>query len=153
MLAGVTLLLVTSYGFFAQNFLLPTLGSIVVLIIGARREWSWRNQIIGVFVVSAVAYLVSATIVNSLTRSDNLLIVGTVVDETTHSGVGQARVSLVGTSDYYLSEDNGNFRFDATHKARRSERVRLHVEKNGYRSIDETIAVPSEDVVLVLSKL
>lgn len=38
---GVKLFLVNTYAYFAQNFLLPVLAGVFVLIVGARNEWAW----------------------------------------------------------------------------------------------------------------
>jgi hypothetical protein len=65
-------------------------------------------------------------------------IAGSVVDQDSNRGVGQAQISVEGRSETYLTEDNGNFRFDLQGPFPADGTVRLHVTKAGYLPADET---------------
>jgi len=85
--------------------------------------------------------------------ADELIIAGTVVDATTNQAVGQATVSVVGRTETYVTEDNGNFRIRLRGSPLEDGRVRIHVTKGGYRAYDEAISPPTESLVVPLGKL
>jgi hypothetical protein len=82
--------------------------------------------------------------------SGEVTIAGMVIDQQTNSGVSQASINNVGRSEQYLTEDNGNFRF--TLSLNKGATIRLHVTKPGYKTLDQTVGLPAEDLTLPLQK-
>jgi hypothetical protein len=82
-----------------------------------------------------------------------LVIAGTVVDQSSNLGVGQATVSLSGRSETYVTEDNGNFRIEVHSAPSDGQSIRIHVTKNGYHPFDGSVTPPTENFVIPLSKL
>src|SRR5437016_2454112 len=104
-----------------------------------------RSPTITVAIIGAVAVIVAAVITAILQpswwRSEphprmELVIAGTVVEESTNRGVGQASISVVGRAETYVTEDNGNFRIEVKSAVPMDSVVRLHVAKKGYLPYD-----------------
>ncbi len=72
------------------------------------------------------------------------------MDQNSNQGIGQATIVVAGRSEEYLTEDSGNFRIDFRSEA--PSRVRLHVSKDGFRTLDTTVEPPAENLVLQLRK-
>jgi hypothetical protein len=83
-------------------------------------------------------------------QPENGVIAGMVVDQQTNLGIGQATITVVGHSEQYSTEDNGNFRLDLL--TDKSKVVRLHVVKSGYSPLDLTVRLPAENLTLQLRK-
>jgi len=81
------------------------------------------------------------------------VIAGTVVDEATNQAVGQAVVSIVGRTETYVTEDNGNFRIELHDALPEDGRVRLHVTKSGYAPYDKTVTPPNESLIVPLKRM
>jgi|HubBroStandDraft_5_1064220.scaffolds.fasta_scaffold177975_3 hypothetical protein len=83
--------------------------------------------------------------------SSSLVIAGTVVDQKTNQAIGQANLSVVGRSESYVSEDNGNFRIQLHAPELEGGRIiRIHVAKPGYAPYDGTVSPPSENLIIPL---
>ncbi|GEM_PF-3479275 len=78
-------------------------------------------------------------------------IAGTVVDQVTNRGVGQASVTIVGRAETCVTEDNGNFRIKLQGDTPKSGVVRIHVAKRDYIPFDGT-TTPTETFVIQLRK-
>jgi hypothetical protein len=101
-----------------------------------------------------IAALISTILQPSWWRSSspsvesNFVVAGTIVDQSTNRAVGQALISIVGRSETYVTEDNGNFRISLQSVLPRDGIVRIHVSKPGYAPYDgtttqtETLIVP-----------
>lgn len=76
-------------------------------------------------------------------------VAGRVVDAKTNEGIGHVRISFAGRTEYYLTEDNGNFRIQMTAPLP-SEGVRLLVQKNGCVPLDHVVRPPVENLILEL---
>src|ERR1700719_2623020 len=99
-----------------------------------------KNPAITVAVISALGLIIAAVIGAFLHPSSRgaepqpqttLVVAGTVVDQATNRGVGQAVLSIAGRAETYVTEDNGNFRLDIRGTLE-GGRARLHVAKQGY---------------------
>jgi hypothetical protein len=142
--------MVTSYANFAQNFVLPALAGIVGLILF--RKISLRKRLAIALGIFLVALLVSISASWDHTPKPRLIIEGTVVDDASNNGIGQAVVtSDVGRS--CTSVDNGTFQMDLTGEVKESQRVRIRVTKDGYKPYDDTVVVPTNDFVVLLHHL
>jgi hypothetical protein len=153
------------YSFFAQNFLLPTLAALVAAILfgflGDVRVWPLRMRMIVVATAFLIVFMISWTIVRFSSRElgstegahKQLIVAGTVVDENNRS-VGQATVTVAtDDSQHSLSEDNGNFVLGLNANVKPSDRIRIHVTKNGYLPYDGSVQVPTHDFVIKLHRL
>ena len=138
-----------AYPYFAQNFLLPALAAAFVLVIGTIKHWRAWKRILLALVVFGVAFGISVGVTSHPTHETALILAGTIVEETSNVAVGQARVSIASIESSYVSEDNGNFRIDLTGIAK-TERVRVHVSKDGYLPYDATVELPAENFVVRL---
>jgi flagellar biosynthesis/type III secretory pathway M-ring protein FliF/YscJ len=113
---------------------------------------SRKRSFVIVLLVSLV--VLSAVVFVSWDRSPRprLIVEGTVVDDASSNGIGQAVV----TSDSgrsCTSVDNGNFVMDLTGDVKESQRVRIRVTKNGYKPYDGSVAVPAHEVMVPLHHL
>lgn len=81
------------------------------------------------------------------------IIAGTVVDGSNNQGIGQATISVVGRSETYVTEDDGNFRFELKGLVPADSTVRIHVLKSGFASYDATTTVPTETLVIQLRRM
>jgi hypothetical protein len=75
-----------------------------------------------------------------------LVVAGTVVDQSTNIGIGQATIVITGQSSSFFSEDSGNFRIVLPGTDRSP--VRLSVTKDGYYKIDQSVTPPTHDLIL-----
>ena len=78
-------------------------------------------------------------------------IAGTVVDQVTNLGIGQASVTIVGRAEKDVTENNGNFRIRLQAPIPNDGTVRIHILKMGYAPDDET-TTPTETLVVQLKK-
>jgi hypothetical protein len=76
-----------------------------------------------------------------------------VVDQTSNAAIGQARVSLSGRTETSFTDDLGNFRIELRGTFGEDQSLRIHVSKDGYRTYDETLTPPAENLVIPLKKL
>jgi hypothetical protein len=75
-----------------------------------------------------------------------LIVAGTVVDQATNMGIGQATIMIEGQASSFLSEDNGNFRIVLTGTSR--DPVRVTVTKDGYLKADQSVTPPTHTLIL-----
>jgi hypothetical protein len=103
-------------------------------------------------IIGGVCILLAAVIQtyrwSSKPQPNDVVIAGMVIDQRTSLGIGQASIYVVGHPEQFLTEDNGNFRFDLI--VDKSTIIRLHVTKSGYRTLDRTVHVPAESLTLPL---
>lgn len=79
-----------------------------------------------------------------------LYFAGTVVDQSTNQAIGQSEIFIVGRSDHYYSEDNGNFRIEF--KQRDLSEIRVKVVKRGFKPYDNSFTLPNESAIIPLQK-
>ena len=149
----VKLVSMNAYGYFVLNYVLPALAGFCVLWVGNSKRWPWRKRVLVVIAVSGAAYFVAATITKAEEQTKQIAIAGIVVDEATNAGLGQALVRHTDGTETDTTEDNGNFRITLSSNVKPSDRIRIHVEKSGYRPFEESVTVPSQDLVVVLKRL
>jgi hypothetical protein len=85
------------------------------------------------------------------TQEQQPVIAGVVVDQTSNSAIRQATISLSGRTEMYVTDDLGNFRIELRGSAL-GQSVRMKVSKNGYRTYDEALSPPAENLVIQLQK-
>ena len=71
-------------------------------------------------------------------------IAGTIVDQSTNLGIGQATVTVDGHT--VTSEDSGNFRIVLPEMP--TDRVRLTVTRSGYFETDQSVLPPTHDLIV-----
>jgi len=148
-------ILVGTYPYFAQNFLMALLAAVAAGIIlscfGNVRRWPKKLWAIIILLIAMAAFVVSWSVTRS--AAEPLIIAGAVVDENDRP-LGQAVISLAtDSSKRATSEDNGNFKLDLSGEAKRADRIRVHVTKEGYKSYDGSVQVPTADFVVQLRRL
>ncbi len=118
-----------------------------------------HNPAVIVAIVGAIATILVAIIQiypalrhGSITQV-NLHIAGTVVDADTNVGIGQAQIILSGRTEAYVTEDNGNFRIDITGSEDEARRLRVRVNKRGYKPYDQSVIPPLDSLIVQLQKL
>jgi hypothetical protein len=77
---------------------------------------------------------------------EEMVVAGTVVDESTDMGIGQAMIVVDGQSSSSVSDDSGNFRIVLSGTNR--DPVRLSVTKDGYSRIDQSVVPPTHSLIL-----
>lgn len=80
------------------------------------------------------------------------LLSGAIVDEDTNNSISQAEISIVGKNDHYYSERNGNFKINIS-VIDSIPTVRIRVSKSGYHTSDISYDLPTEGVIIQLSKI
>lgn len=121
-----------------------------------------KNPAITVALITALSVIIAAVVGAILQpswwrgepqpKTAALVIAGTVVDQATNQGVGQAVLLIAGRAETYVTEDNGNFRLDIRGTLE-GERARLHVAKQGYAPYDGTVMPPTESLIVPLRKM
>jgi hypothetical protein len=124
----------------------------------ANKESTVKTALIGAAAIIGAA-LIAAVLQPSWWRSDSsptsrtsFTIAGTVVDQTTNRGVGQANISIVGRAEKDVTEDNGNFRVELEAPIPKDGIVRIHVVKAGYMPYDGTTA-PTGTLIIQLREM
>jgi hypothetical protein len=82
--------------------------------------------------------------------SEEVTFAGMVIDQRTNSGIPQASITVLGHPDEYSTVDSGNFRF--TVSVNKGATIRIHVTKPGYKTRDQIVRLPAEDLTLMLQK-
>ena len=137
---------------FLSQFVLPLCLFAVLLFWAKDRPWPlWLRGLLTA-AVFFVAFLV-ASFIQRKTTAQHWVIAGTVEDEATREGVGQADVFLEGINSRSTTEDNGNFRIELKGKMRNGEPLRIKVTKVGYRASEETVTPPQDSIIVLLPKL
>lgn len=114
---------------------------------------SLKKSLLIAAVVSLVVLLASVFVSWDHTPGTHLIVEGTVVDEWSNDGIGQALISISGGGKSCTSVDNGNFVMDLTGQVKESQTVRIRVTKDGYKPYDLAVAVPAHEVVVPLHHL
>jgi hypothetical protein len=76
-------------------------------------------------------------------------IAGRIVDKATNLGVRGATITMTGEPGSYTSEDTGSF-FITLPLSKNMSHVQLHIEKEKYAALDETLNMPSTDNIVEL---
>jgi hypothetical protein len=82
------------------------------------------------------------------TAEARLVVAGTVVDQATNLGIGQATITVEGQGT--TSDDSGNFRIVLPGAHR--DQVRLLVSKDGYMQLDRAVIPPTHDLILQMRR-
>jgi 4-amino-4-deoxy-L-arabinose transferase-like glycosyltransferase len=139
---------------YLTQFVIPLCLFAITLFWNKDRPWpSWVKLLLSL-AVCLIAFLILAFVQREAeTKTQHWVVAGTVEDEATHEGVGQADVLLEGFNSPYKTEENGNFRIELKGKIRQSERLRIRVSKAGYKPFDATLTPPKDDFIVPLQKL
>lgn len=111
---------------------------------------------ITVAVISAGGVIIAALIsapwwLSRRAPQQKMVIAGVVVDKSTNSAIGQARISLSGRTETYVTDDLGNFQIEVR-DLEVGHPVRVVVSKSGYRTYDEAVTPPAENFVIQLQR-
>jgi hypothetical protein len=79
-----------------------------------------------------------------------LVVAGTVVDQSTNMGIGQATIVVDEQNASFVSEDTGNFRIVLAGTKR--DPVRLSVTKDGYFKVDQSVTPPTHALILQMRR-
>jgi hypothetical protein len=138
---------------FLVQFIIPTCVGLLVALFGAK-SLGTRSRVIVGLVIFVIAFIVSLFLTHSRSAvAQHWVVAGTVEDDTTREGIGQANVMLEGLAAPYATEDNGNFRIELKGALRNSERVRIRVTKAGYKDYEVTLTPPKDNLTVLLQKL
>ena len=139
---------------FLTQFVIPLCLFAIASFWSKDRPWpSWLKLLLSA-AVFLIALLVSAFVQREAEhKNQHWVVAGTVEDEATREGVGQADVLLEGLNSPYKTEDNGNFRIPLKGKMRNSEPIRIRVSKAGYEPSDATVTPPKDNFIVLLKKL
>jgi len=141
---------ITTY--FIQNFLLPSLAAIaagIIISILGGTKWTLTRHLTTTVPILLVAFAVCWFVTRE--PDSPLVVAGTVLNESNRP-IAHATITRTGHGENCQSEDNGNYRLDLTGKVRKSDRVPIHVSKEGYAPYDATAEVPSETFVIHLKQ-
>jgi energy-coupling factor transporter transmembrane protein EcfT len=138
---------------FLTQFVLPLCLALFISFWSKDQRWRWWWKLLLSVAIFFIAFLVSAFVQREAEpKKQHWVVAGTVEDEATREGVGQADVLLEGLNSPYKTEDNGNFRFALKGKMRNSEPVRLRVSKAGYKPFTATLTPPTDNFIVLLQK-
>jgi hypothetical protein len=138
---------------FLVQFIIPACVTLFVALFGAK-SLSKRQKVIAGLMIFVVAFIASQFLTHSRSAvAQHWVVAGTVEDETTREGIGQANVTLEGLAAPYITEDNGNFRIELKGALRNSQRVRIRVTKTGYKDYEVTLTPPKDNLTVLLQKL
>lgn len=121
-----------------------------------------KNPVIVAAIIGALAVVIAAVIGAILQPSwwqtephpkTDLVIAGTVVDQKTNQGMGQAILSIAGRAETYVTEDNGNFRIELHGGLKGNASARLHISKEGYVPYDGTVEPPTESLIVPMRRM
>jgi hypothetical protein len=137
---------------FITKFVFSLGVALIVFILNKKgRGWtSWRKTLLAAGVFFLVLFVSTFVPINGTAK--HWVVAGTVEDEGTHEGVGQADVLVDGLTLPYKTEDNGNFRIELNGRMRQSERLRIRVSKTGYKPYDVTLTPPKDNLIVLLEK-
>jgi hypothetical protein len=75
---------------------------------------------------------------------------GTVIDDKSNQNIPQAEIDVVGRNEQYYTEENGNFEIAIKDSVKS---IRIRVIKKEYLPYDKSYDLPSEGVIIQLSKV
>ena len=105
-------------------------------------------------VITALATVSAAIIPNWINKNgrtssaEALYFAGTVVEDGSNNSIAQAEITIVGRTEHYYSEGNGNFRISVKTEGD----IRVRVVKVGYAPYERSYTLPDERVIVVLDK-
>jgi hypothetical protein len=85
-----------------------------------------------------------ASTITTASPAEPPVVAGTIVDQVTNLGIGQATITVDGQTS--TSEDSGNFRIVLP--ATVHDRVRLSITRSGYFETDQSVVPPTHDLIL-----
>lgn len=83
------------------------------------------------------------------TTAASVLISGVVVSRSTNEAIPRAAVSVVGRTEQSVTETSGSFRLEIKDPSAQNT-YRLRVSANGFRTVDQSVRAPIDDLVLAL---
>lgn len=138
---------------FVAHFFLPACVAFVAFLLAKNLRWRWKLFLVVAVFIAALLASLFLTHSSRTTVAQHWVVAGTVEDDTTREGIGQAIVSLEGITTPYMTEDNGNFRIALNGTLRNAERLRIHVRKAGYKDYDVTLTPPQDNLTVLLQRL
>jgi hypothetical protein len=114
---------------------------------------TFTARVIAICTISAATIGASALLIQgylSPPMPEQVSLTGTVIDQRTNSGIGQALVSVLGRPEQYVTKDNGNFRVRVF--TEKTATIQVHVFKAGYHVLDKTVQLPIDGLTLQLRR-
>jgi hypothetical protein len=138
---------------FITQFLFSFLLAVLSFVFAKKGNWTDGRKALFATGIFFLAMFASTFIpLSDENKVEHWVVAGTVEDEDSRDGVGQAYVSLEGIDSPSMSEDNGNFRIELHGKMRVSKPLRIKVTKNGYKPVEETVTPPTDNCIVLLPK-
>jgi len=79
----------------------------------------------------------------------SILISGVVVSRSTNEAIPRAAVSIVGRTEQSITETSGSFRLEIKDPSPQNT-YRLRISAKGFRTVDQSVRAPIDDLVLAL---
>jgi|ERR1700733_7011584 len=114
--------------------------------------WAKFTVWILLFAGAVMFFAVSVATAASIGAKGFLTVSGTVVDSTSNDALKLAQVSIVGTPENAVSDDNGYFSLEIARAGNAQIDLRLRVSKEGYQPYDSTITAPCPPMVVLLHR-
>jgi CarboxypepD_reg-like domain len=124
----------------------------------AKEKRLWETRWWGILILTVVGGLIIWAITRHFDKAmppsaaSNWIIAGVVADSKTNASLPRAEVSIPGRLEKNITDDNGNFRIELPEDFPASKTLRVRVAKAGYKTRDESVTVPSDDLYVLLEK-
>lgn len=120
------------------------------------KRW-WETRWWGIIILAVVAGLIIWGITRYIDKlppntTSIWVIAGVVVDSNTNQSLPRAEITIPGRTEKNTTDDNGNFRIELYRDFPASKTLRVRVTKPGYKTRDETVTVPANDLYVLLEK-
>ena len=126
-------------------------------IVAKEKRW-WETRWWGILILTVVGGLIIWGITYPFDKAptpsaaSNWIIAGVVADSKTNASLPRAEVSIPGRTEKNTTDDNGNFRIELSGDFPASRTFRVRIAKGGYKTRDESVTVPSNDLYVLLEK-
>lgn len=125
--------------------------------VKTEKRW-WETRWWGILILTVIAGLIIWGITRYFDKvpppstTSTWVIAGVVVDSNTNQSLPRAEISIPGRTEKNTTDDNGNFRIEFSRDFPASKTLRVRVTKLGYKTRDETVTVPANDLYVLLEK-
>lgn len=125
-------------------------------VVNEKRWWEtrwWGNILLAVaagLIIWAITHPFDKTPQPNATPT--WVIAGVVVDSNTNQSLPRAEITIPGRTEKNTTDDHGNFRIELSRDFPASKTLRVRVTKAGYKTRDETVTVPANDLYVLLQK-
>jgi hypothetical protein len=129
--------------------------------VADEKRW-WETRWWGILILTVAATLIASLIIWGTTHpfekapppstASIWIIAGVVADSNTNQSLPRAEITIPGRTEKNTTDDNGNFRIELFRDFPASKTFRVRVTKPGYKTRDETVTVPANDLYVLLEK-